>query len=610
MTDLEGQATHSQDPKNQAPKSQEESSNSLLNETLEWKVKPADEEKIEEVTAALKCHPLVARLLVQRDIVEPDVQQAFFEATLSSLRPPKGLVGLEPALDLLVDAVVHKKTIGVFGDYDADGVTTASLLTSYLGDAGATVVPRVANRHEGYGLVSQAIKEFDVQKCELLISGDCGTSDIESLELAKEQGMKTIVIDHHTVPDGDLNAHPATVLINPFRSDSSFPFKGLASVGLAFYVVAALRTRLRGIEHFKHRLEPNLLALLDLVAIGSVCDLVPLKDENRILVKEGLKVLAQKKRPGILALLKNAGVSYSVPLTEETIGWKIGPRLNAPGRMGSAKPALDCLLSKSKEEATINATLIEQINQERRSAQDKVYEEALIQAESKRDNAALVIYGKEWESGVVGIVASRLAEAYGKPAVVIAVDRDDKEARGSGRSVGGVNLYDALLDCESHLIRFGGHAAAAGLTLDPIFLESFEQAFVQTVRSMLDEAKPDLNQWADGELFLESLDQTLVDEINRIGPFGKENEAPLLLARQLKVHEARAVGDGSHLKISFLDKHLREVSGIGFGLASQFNNFECVDVLFRPKIGSFRGMKKLEMHLVDIRQASTAEDLA
>ena len=594
---------HELEPQGISSENQPKHSIGPSNKNTAWKIRETDSTVVTDLLKDRKITPLLARLLALRNVVDVD---KFFEAKLSSLRAPEGLTGLEDALELIEDAIVSKKTIGVFGDYDADGITTATLLTLYLRQSGATVVPRVADRHEGYGLVSKAIHEFYEKECQLLISGDCGTSDIDSLKLAKSFGISTVVIDHHTVPEGDLAAHPADVLINPFRSDSTFPFKGLASVGLAFYVVAALRTRLRGLGYFKHRPEPSLIDLLDLVAIGSVADLVPLIEENRILVREGLKILAQKKRLGLQALLKMAGVTKSTPVDEETIGWKIGPRLNAPGRMGSAKPALDLLLADTSEEAISRSTLIEQINLDRRKAQNHVFEEALVMAEAKKNNTALVIAGTGWESGVVGIVAARLAEKYKKTTVVIAVDNNGEEARGSGRRFGNVNLYDALLSCSSHLIRFGGHAAAAGLTLDPIFLESFEQAFQNTISAMQKSSETDFISWADAEIGLEELDKSRVLMLKKMGPFGKGNEEPVFLARNLEVAEARAVGDGSHLKMSFVDKDKRSVSGIGFGLVDRYHGEEIVDVLFKPKIGNFRGIKSLELHIQDIRSSEVS----
>ena len=289
--------------------------------------------------------PATARCLVARGVVEPHEAQGFIDPRLAALRPPSGLAGLSLAVERIAHAVVRGERIGVFGDYDVDGITTAALLTSFLRAAGAQVECAVARRDAGYGFTQEAVNDFIARGCKVVVTGDCGTSDLVALELAKAHGIEVIVVDHHTVPSASF-AHPAFSLVNPYRADSTFPFRGMASVGLGFYVAASVRTELRDSGYFRSRPEPDVRELLDLVALGTIADLVPLSAENRILTALGLRRLQSRTRPGIAALLASAGVDPDKEIDAHTIAWKLAPRLNAPGRLGAAEPSLSLLLSE------------------------------------------------------------------------------------------------------------------------------------------------------------------------------------------------------------------------------------------------------------------------
>ncbi|HUH05642.1 MAG TPA: DHH family phosphoesterase, partial [Kofleriaceae bacterium] len=386
-----------------------------------WRVRDADPQTVARLSSELGVRAVTARCLAARGINEAALAKSFLRPRLSELRPPVGLAGLPAAVDRIVAALAAGTRIGCFGDYDVDGVTTAALMSIYLRQLGATVVPRVACRAAGYGFSDSDVRAFHEAGCTLVITGDCGTSDIASIEQARQLGIDVIVVDHHTVPAGDV-PHPAVALVNPFRSDSTFPFRGMASVGLTFYMMVALRTRLRDDGFFSRRAEPDLRALLDLVALGTVADLVPLNGENRILATHGMARLAARTRPGIDALMRIAGVDSGRPVDEKTIGWKLAPRLNAPGRLGDAAPALALLLAEDARTAAIWAERLEEANRERRIAQDRVVAEADAQLDGTEPGAAVVVAGRGWPPGVVGIVAARLVERYQRPVFVIAVD--------------------------------------------------------------------------------------------------------------------------------------------------------------------------------------------
>nr|MBA3396081.1 single-stranded-DNA-specific exonuclease RecJ [Deltaproteobacteria bacterium] len=444
---------------------------------MHYRLRTVDEQIVGCLATALRVRPATARCLAVRGVSDPRDAQGFIDPRLAALRPPTGLAGLARAVERIADAVQHGERIGVFGDYDVDGVTTAALLTSFLRASGATVEVAVARRDAGYGFTPGAAEELVARGCQLIITGDCGTSDLASIAVAAALGVPVIVVDHHTVPSADT-PHPALALVNPHRADSTFPFRGMASVGLAFYVAAAVRTELRDRGHFRNRREPDVRELLDLVALGTVADLVPLTAENRILTALGLRRLQRSEpggiRPGIAALLAAAGVDPEREVDARTIAWKLAPRINAPGRLGAAEPSLALLLADSAT-AAARAQVLEAANAERRTIQDRVMTEALDQLDARSidtSGAAIVVAGVGWSSGVVGIVAAKLVDKYQRPAFVIGIDPETGLGRGSARTSGGVDLYralaDAWRDCSAGATpewRFGGHAAAAGFTI-------------------------------------------------------------------------------------------------------------------------------------------------
>lgn len=534
---------------------------------------------------------------------------------LAELRPPAGLAGFERGVERIARAVQAGEPIAVFGDYDVDGVTTAALLTAFLRAAGAPVITQVAHREQGYGFSPEVASTLLGRGARLIVVGDCGTSDVPALELAARQQVDVVVIDHHTVP-AQGEAHPSYALINPYREDSTFPFRGLASVGLAFYVAGAVRTRLRQLGHFSGgRTEPDVRELLDLVALGTIADLVPLTDENRILVAHGLRTLAARARPGLSAMLAAMGVEQ--PIDEQLVSWRLAPRINAPGRLGAAAPALALLLAEA-DEAEACAAAIEEANTLRRAAQDRVYEEAL-QLLGEADPGPVIVLGKEgWPAGVAGIIAAKLVDKWQRPAFVVGIDAETGVGRGSARTAGGVNLYQALAGAAHCLSRFGGHAAAAGFSLDAsadswaAVLRDALTASVAAQRADLAQgsgpvaalgAGPGVDaaaeQWADAELSLARLTPALARELAQLAPFGQGNPAPRLLVRDALVVSARRVGDGSHLQLTLGDGRGAERRAIYFRAGElEISSGQRVDCLFSPVLSEWNGRERVELHVV------------
>ena len=553
------------------------------------------------MASALGVLPVTARCLTARGVGDVGAAESYLAPKLSGLRRPTGLAGLDTAVGRIAQAVERGERIGMFGDYDVDGVTTCALIASLLTQLGAACVPRVARRAAGYGFRPDDAQFFVDAGCSLIITGDCGTSDLASIGIARRRSVDVIVVDHHTVPAIDV-VHPAYALVNPFRADSTFPFRGMASVGLAFYLMASLRTHLRERGWFKGRSEPDMRELLDLVALGTVADLVPLQGENRILTSLGLRRLAQRGRPGIAALLHVAGVDRENPIDERTIGWKLGPRLNAPGRLGDAAPALELLLA-DEHTAMACAERLEQANEQRRVEQERVFSEAHEVLGDRDPDCAVVVAGRGWTSGVVGIVASRLVDRYHRPAFVIAVDPDTGEGRGSCRSVDGVDLYQVLAACAPLLVRFGGHAAAAGLTVREENLEPLRAAIATAVEAQLQGGAVSAKPRVDAEVSLGDVDERLTRELGELAPFGKGNEEPLLLCRGMRVTDSRRVGDGSHLKLEVEHQGVR-LPAIAFKMGdADPGQGAMVDAVFAPVMNEWRGSCKVEL---EIRQLSAS----
>jgi len=575
---------------------------------VQIRVREVDAAVVDSIERGLRVREATARCLAGRGVTSSDAARTFLEPRLAGLRPPTGLAGMPSAVERIVDAVVKRQRIGVFGDYDVDGVTTAALLTTFLRSVGATVVARVARRDAGYGFTESAAQEFAEAQCDLVVTGDCGTSDFASINRLMAAGCHVVVVDHHTVPSGDT-PHPAHALINPFRPDSLFPFRGLASVGLAFYLAAALRTALRDRGYFRggrgsicsELPEPDVRQLLDLVALGTIADLVPLTEENRVLTALGLRQLATAPRPGIAALLQAAGVAEAGTVDAHVVSWKLAPRLNAPGRLGAAAPSLELLLA-DRDSATLCAEQIEAANTERRDLQAQVMREAEAQLGDSDPGPAVVIAGEGWPAGVVGIVAAKLVDKYQRPAFVVAVDPATGEGRGSARTAGGVDLYRALLSSSKHLGRFGGHAAAAGFALHRDNINAWRELLSENVAHMAAGSGPVVSEkMADAEVRLDHIDERLATELAALGPFGQHNPAPVLLLRGASVATVRRVGDGSHLKLALRDENRVERSAIGFSLGDRpVAEGDKVNALFAPTISTWQGRQRVELSLHDV----------
>lgn len=556
--------------------------------------------ELETQARELEIPPSLVGIMASRGVRGLDAQRRWLSPRLGRLRPPHSMAGFDAALDLLVQARTRGWRVGIFGDYDVDGVTTTCILAGFLEKSGLEVVARVARRGSGYGFTVAAATRFEEAGCELVLTGDCGTSDHEALGYLADAGIPTVVIDHHLVPE---IMPPAAALINPWQPGCEFPFKGLCSAGVAFYLCAALRTRLR--EKMPSVEVPDPRWWLDLVALGTVCDMVPLTEENRILTHHGLLELSARRRPGVRALLDQARVDAQVPLDEGHAGFTLGPRLNAPGRLDTAQPALNLLRARNDTEAAALAAQVESYNVQRKAHQATIVAEALamLEADPKTaDRHALVVADPSWLHGIVGIAANGVVDRYARPAAVVAIDRDTGEARGSARTHGDVDVRRALVECRALLLRFGGHQAAAGFSLRSEDLEDFRRSFDAAVGRQLAEQGAERGSAGaivhDGERPLEVVDEGFVRALRRLGPFGVGFGAPRFVAEVTVAHKRSIRGE--HVALEVAQGSVRR-EAIAFGESGEgVERGTALGLVYEPELRTFRGRTSLQLRVIGL----------
>jgi single-stranded-DNA-specific exonuclease len=561
-------------------------------------VRPADPRRARLLGERLGLRQLTAQLLINRGLADEQEARRFLDPRLSDLRPPEGaqpMAGFAMAVERLRRAVLDRETVGVFGDYDVDGVTTCALLTDFLNRAGATVTPRVARRGDGYGFGKADAHDLAHYGCDLIVTGDCGTSDHETLALCKQMGIDVIVVDHHQVPE---RPPQALALLNPHQPGCAFPFKGLASVGVAFYLAAALRTRLKasGWPHL-----PDLRELLDLVAIGTIADLAPLLEENRVLVHTGLRELKRCSRPGLRALCELVGLEEGAT-TSGDVAFRLAPRLNAPGRLGDATEALLLLIETDQRKARNHAENCNEMNSKRQLVQESVLKEArnLVEEQLRSGSPEVLVVGAPgWHPGVVGIVAAKLVDLYDRPSVVIAFENE--VGRGSARSAQGFHLYKGLHKAAPLLLRYGGHAAAAGLSVHQDNLSVLRETLCVAYRQQLGERQTSPLVQIDAVVSLDEIDERLAQELLLLEPFGIGNSEPLLLIKEAELVRHRVVGSG-HLQLTLRSGGLLR-DAIGFGLGNRAQDMKSggkLSLTFVPQLDSHRGIRRVRLRVREL----------
>lgn len=529
---------------------------------MQWRTIRVDERAVADLAAATGLSRILTGMLIRRNLSDPQTIQSFLYPSLKDLPSPGLLPDMDRAVLRIRQALELHQSIVVYGDYDADGLTATALLTDFLSSLGARVQPYVPHRLEqGYGLHPDVVERLAAEGINLIITVDCGTSDLEAANRAKTCGLDIIVTDHHQIP---FRLPPAWAVVNPQRSGSRFPQANLAGVGVAFFLAGGLRQALRekGLPNISSL--PELAPLLSLVAIGTIADVSPLTHVNRILVRQGLAHLASPTRPGLTALKQVSALEVEGPVTARDVAFRLAPRLNAAGRLGSPKPGLDLLLTRDRQEAQTCAALLESLNQERRRIQEKMFLEATVQLDDLERRRTIVLAQEGWHLGVVGLAAAKLAETYRRPTLLLTLA--DGLARGSGRSVPGFNLFKSLDRCRDLLLRFGGHERAVGLTLSAENLETLTATFeaIGLEETVSPDEEPVLD--IETDITLDDLGGELAGELAKLAPFGEGNPEPVFACHGLRVLSAGCVGTaGRHLKLS-VGQNGRTMDLIGFGL--------------------------------------------
>lgn len=538
--------------------------------------------------AELRTSITVAEVLLRRGFTEPAEVRRFFAPKLAELTPPGEMAGRAEAAARLARAVEAGERVCVFGDYDCDGITAAAILTGILRSLGGEATPLLASRFGGgYGVTAEAVERILGTGATLLVTCDCGSSDHASLREVRARGVDVIVIDHHVVPDEPL---PALAFLNPHRPECGFPYKGLASCGLVLSVGAALRAKLgRALD---------LKSWLDLVALGTIADVAPLDGDNRALVRAGLGVLAEARRPGVRALIELAKLDAGRALTAEDVAFRLAPRINAPGRMGSPDLALALLLAGSDVEARGLAARIEQLSVERKTEQERLIAEAEaeIEREGWGSERAIVVGHHGWNHGLVGIVAGRLADRYRKPVAVVGFEGE--RGRGSVRAPAGSRLVDVLSSVSDVLVRYGGHQAAAGFEVETGRFAELRTRFAESVEKW-SMGSPSSSASSLGEvtrLCPEDELTRVVEDLERLEPCGEGNPAPRI-ALEASLVSARAV-KGGHLKLDLAVSGGQRLSGFGPSMGERAESLGGrVLVVGRLAWNAWRGGRSVEIRV-------------
>ena len=548
---------------------------------------------MQALAAELRLPPLVCRLLLVRGHATVEPAKDFLRPRLERLHSPHSLPDAAVAVDRLVRAVRDAETVLIHGDYDVDGICATTLLTRSLRYFGARPVPFIPRRlQDGYDLSEAGVRAAREAGARLVVTCDCGTSALKPIRALCESGIDVIVTDHH-LPGGPLPE--CLAVLNPKREGSEYPDRDLAAVGVAFKLMLALAEKLGANANFVYN-------MLDLVALATIADVAPLRGENRIFARYGLKLMAETPHQGLRALMRASGVDGK-PLTAGRVGFILAPRLNAAGRIGHAMQGVELLLSDSEPQSNRIARELEEMNRRRQDIDRATLEEARrrIDAIDLDNTFGIVLAEQGWHPGVIGIVASRIVEETGRPAVLIALD--GTEGKGSGRAPGPFDLHAGLSECKDLLIRFGGHKAAAGVTIDASRVAEFAQRFNDVARSKLnrEDLQPELR--IDAEISMDDVTDELEGVLRHFEPFGVGNPTPVFVSRGVRLSMApRIVGtDGLKLRIATATGD-RDALGWGMGdLAMEITPETVIDLAYRLERDTYQGVSRLQLRIADLR---------
>ncbi len=557
-----------------------------------WLVKKSDKRVLELLVKELDISPIIAGLLANRNIIDPGIAQNFLNCKLSNLHDPAMLKGMEHAVSRIRRALSRGEKILVYGDYDVDGITSVALVVSVLTRLGGNAIEYIPNRlEEGYGLNLDACRLAHNKKVGLLITVDCGINALKEVDYLNSLGIDAIITDHHEVQQKSLPR--AYAVINPLQRDCNYPFKHLAGVGLAFKLAQAVLDL--PVE--------RMTEYMDLVALGTVSDIAPQVGENRILTKYGLEVINRTGRIGLKELIKVSGLGGR-DISSGHVGFMLGPRINASGRIGSPRIAFKLLLTDNIEEARELARSLDRENRTRQEIERKILKEAMEKIETEvnfKEHKTIVLSSADWHPGVIGIVASRLVDRYYRPTAVISL-RGDK-GRGSARSISDFNLFKAVSECKEYLMEFGGHEAACGFSIKKNKIGPFKTRFNEIAKKRLrpEDLLPKLR--ADMDIPLNSLSEKLIEDIAGLAPHGPKNPAPVFISRGIRLKNTPKALKRKGIKFWVTDGKIT-CEAVGFGISDMFLDMlkdDCLDLAYLPSVNTYKGVRSIKLDLEDLR---------
>lgn len=556
-----------------------------------WECYEIDEKKLKEFTQKYNLNELLARVLLNKGITTKENIELFMNPTRKDFHDPFLMPDMEVAVNRILKAIDNNEKIIIYGDYDADGITSITVLKSFLEERGLEVDSYIPNRlDEGYGLNKEAIKKIFDDGHRLMITVDCGISGIDEVEYANSLGMEVLITDHHepaqTLPN-------ALAVVDAKRKDNKYPFNQLAGVGVVFKFIQAISIKL-------NLDEKEYLKYLDIVCIGTISDIVPLVDENRVIAKLGLKLVNQTRNIGLKALLEVVGFKN---IDSGAVSFGVAPRINACGRMGHEQIALDLFLSKDYATAKKLAIKLNEYNTERQSIEKRIFDEATEKIENEeKNNACIIVGGEGWHHGIIGIVASKVTDMYFKPSILICFE--ENIGKGSGRSIPGFDLHEALMECSEELEKFGGHAMAVGVTVARDKFNEFKAKLEEYAKQCdIDKIVPIIN--IDSEIQLKNIDIESVRSLKILEPFGEANKTPLFLFKNLKINSIRALSEGKHLKLTLKEDNFM-INAIGFNMGDLSEKYlldDKVDIVGSLEINSFNGSDSIQIVMKDLRKS-------
>ena len=557
-----------------------------------WEILANDVNTIKEIAEENNISTLLANILFNRGITEKRQIEQFINPTRNDFYDPFLMPDMDKAIDRIMQAIQKQEKVIIYGDYDVDGITATSVLTKFLKDCNFEVDHYIPNRlSEGYGLNEDAIKWIAKEEYTLIITVDCGITGCDEVKLANSLGIDVVITDHHEPAEELPNA---IAVVDCKRKDNQYPCNSLAGVGVAFKICQALCTKLNMDEN-------TILKYLDIVAIGTISDIVPLVDENRIIAKLGLRLIEQTRNIGLKSLVSNLGFKK---YDSAMVSFGIAPRINACGRMGFEQEALELFLTNNINEAKQLTNNLNKYNAKRQEIEKTIFEQAIAKIEKEHlDEDNIIVVGNEnWHNGVIGIVSSKISELYLKPSILI--DYQDGVGKGSGRSIPGFDLHEALMQSSEYLDKFGGHSMAVGLTIDIKKVDDFRK-YINKIASnqKIDEIQSYL--LIDQEITFKDLNYNILNELKELEPFGESNNMPNFIYKNLKIDSIRSLSEGKHLKISFKDGGYT-IDGIGFNLGKYANDYiigDKVDVVCQLEENIYNGISKIQLNIQDIRKA-------